>query len=65
MVYLDFKKAFDKVPRDLLIEKLQNFGMNGNLLKWIHSYLTNRQQRVVLEGTLSLWLELTSGVSQG
>ena len=57
MVYLDFEKAFDKVPHDLLIEKLQSFGIYGNLLKWINSYLTNRQQRVVLV--------VTSGVPQG
>ena len=43
MVYLDFEKAFDKVPHDLLIEKLQSFGIYGNLLKWLNSYLTNRQ----------------------
>ena len=65
MVYLDFEKAFDKVPHDLLIEKLQSFGIYGNLLKWLNSYLTNRQQRVVLEGKSSSWLELTSGVPQG
>ena len=65
MVYLDFEKAFDKVPRGLLIEKLQSFGIYGNLFKWLNSYLTNRQQRVVLEGKSSSWLEVTSGVPQG
>ena len=65
MVYLDFEKAFDKVPHDLLIGKLQSFGIYGNLLKWLNSYLTNRQQRVVLEGKSSSWLEVTSGVPQG
>ena len=65
MVYLDREKAFDKVPHDLLIEKLQSFGIYGNLLKWLNSYLTNRQQRVVLEGKSSSWLEVTSGVPQG
>ena len=65
MVYLDFEKAFDKVPHDLLIEKLQSFGIYGNLLKWLNSYLTNRQQRVVLEAKSFSWLEVTSGVPQG
>ena len=65
MVYLNFEKAFDKVPHDLLIEELQSFGIYGNLLKWINSYLTNRQQRVVLEGKSSSWLEVTGGVPQG
>ena len=62
MVYLDFEKAFDKVPHDLLIEKLQSFDIYGNLLKWLNSYLTDRQQHVVLEGKRSSWLEVTSGV---
>ena len=65
IVYLDFEKTFDKVPHDLLIEELQSFGIYGNLLKWINSYLTNRQQRVVLEGKRSSWLEVTGGVPQG
>ena len=65
MVYLDFEKAFDKVPHDLLIEKLQSFGIYGNLLKWLNSYLTNREQRVVLEAKSFSWLEVTSGVPQG
>ena len=65
MVYLDFEKSFDKVRRDLLIEKCQSFGIYGNLLKWLNSYLTNRQQRVVLESNSSSWLELTGGVPQG
>ena len=53
MIYLDFEKAFDKVPHNhdnLLIEKLQGFGIHGNLLKGLNSYLKNRQQRVVLAG---------------
>ena len=68
IVYLYFEKAFDKVPHhahDLLIEKLQSFGIYGNLLKWLNSYLTSRQQRVVLEGESSSWLEVISGVPQG
>ena len=61
MVYLDF----DKVPHDLLIEKLQSIVIYGNLLKWLNSYLTNRQQHVVLKGESSSWLEVTSCVPQG
>ena len=65
MVYLDFGKAFDKVPHDILIGKIQSFGIYGNLLKWINSYLTKRHQRVVLEWKSSSRLEVTSGVPQG
>ena len=65
MVYLDYEKKIEKVPHDLLIEKLKSLGIYGNLLKWLNLYLTNRQQRVVLEGKSSSWLEVTSGVPQG
>ena len=42
MAFLDFEKAFIKVPYNLLIEKLQSFGIYGNMLEWLTSYLTNR-----------------------
>ena len=42
--YLDFQKAFDKVPHKRLISKLQAYGIDGNLLSWIISFLSNRRQ---------------------
>jgi predicted component of type VI protein secretion system len=65
IIYLDFKKAFDKVPHERLILKIKSYGIEGNLLKWIRSWLSDRQQRVVLDGTTSEWLQVTSGVPQG
>ena len=65
IIYLDFSKAFDSVNHKLLFHKLQSFGINGNLLSWFKSYLTNRIQRVVLEGHASDWLPVLSGVPQG
>ena len=53
LIFLDFSKAFDYVPHHLLIHKLKSFGLNGSLLKWMSSYLTNRTQRVVIEGETS------------
>ena len=50
---LDFCKAFDKVAHQRLLLKLNQFGIKGNILRWIESFLTSRTQQVVLEGATS------------
>jgi len=65
MIYLDFAKAFDKVPRRRLLEKLRAHGVGGTVLQWIGAWLTGREQRVVLNGTESEWAAVRSGVPQG
>ncbi len=65
MAYLDFAKAFDLVPKKRLIEKLKAHGFTGKLLSWIENWLTNRRQRVVLNGKPSTWTAVLSGVPQG
>ena len=62
---LDFKKAFDKVDHRLLKYKLDFYGIRGKTLKWIESFLSNRSQRVVVDGQMSSPIEVTSGVPQG
>ena len=62
VIYLDFTKAFDKVPHHLLSRKLEILGIRESLPSWFQSYLSDRQQRVVL---YSNWLPVTSGVPQG
>ena len=65
VILLDFAKAFDKVPHERLIHKLDYYGVRGNTLKWIRSFLSDRQQEVVLDGATSDTAQVTSGVHQG
>ena len=58
-------KAFDKVRHDLLMEKLRDAGLGGNLLTWFRAYLYGRRQRVTVLGATSRDLPVTSGVPQG
>lgn len=65
-IYTDFTKAFDKVNHHLLCRKLDLwYGLHGNLLRWISSYLTRRSQLVALKGYKSGPITVTSGVPQG
>jgi hypothetical protein len=65
-IYLDLQKAFDKVPHAELLYKLQyHFGIEGQLLEWLRSFLTGRRQRVRIGQTYSNWEHVTSGVPQG
>ena len=64
-IFLDFSKAFDKVWHQGLIYKLEASGIHGNILHWLNSYLSNRKQRVCINGSYSSWLQINAGVPQG
>ena len=65
VLYMDFAKAFDKVPYQRLLKKIRAHVIDGRLYNWISSWLKNRRQRVVLNGSFSTWMEVFSGVPQG
>ena len=62
---MEFQKAFDTVPHNRLIAKLQSHGIRERLCTWKRDLLSNRLQRVVLNGEASEWLQVISGVPQG
>ncbi|MCG7878558.1 MAG: reverse transcriptase family protein [Candidatus Thiodiazotropha endolucinida] len=65
LVLLDFSKAFDKVNHSKLLLKLHSYGIRGSTLRWIQAFLSNRRQKVVIDGEESDSVPVTSGVPQG
>jgi hypothetical protein len=65
VVFLDFAKAFDKVTKERLLEKLMAHGAKGEVLNWIRNWLTDRWLRVFLNGMASSWARVISGVPLG
>ena len=65
VIYLDFQKAFDKVPHQRLILKLKSHGMGNSIINWIEQWLIDRRQRVVVDREVSSWKSVLSGVPQG
>ena len=65
-ILLDIRKCFDLISRDILLVKLENYGVRGSILRWFKSYFSNRTQRVNVNGTFSSNLVyLILGVLQG
>ena len=65
VVYIDFAKAFDKVDFKVLLEKVASLGFGGKVGRWLHTFLSNRTQRVMENGKLSDPSAVLSGVPQG
>ena len=64
-VFIDLKKAFDTVNHQILLKKLEHYGIRGIPLDWFKSYLSNRKRYVSVNGNTSETLEVTCGVPQG
>ena len=65
IIYMDFMKAFDSVPHRRLLAKLSAYGIQGKVFDWVQAFLTNRQQRVLVNGAESEPAPVTSGIPQG
>lgn len=65
MIYLDISKAFDRVWHDGLLLKLKSIGIRDPLLAWFKSYLSDRKQRVIIDGQSSEWTSVKAEVPQG
>ena len=65
VVYLDVQKAFDKMPHQRLLLKLKAHGIDNDVINWIEKWLTHRRQRVIVDGEISNWKYVLSGMPQG
>ena len=65
VIYTDFSKAFDSVPHQRLLKKMESLGITGNTLSWVKAFLSNRQQCVRVDDKLSNWISVISGIPQG
>ena len=65
VLLVDFSKAFDLIDHNIVINKLDSLGVPKVLIRWIHAFLSQRQQRVRLRDEVSDWLSINGGVPQG
>ena len=65
VIYTDFRKAFDAVPHQRLLKKLGAYGLGSKVVKWLEGFLCGRKQCVSVNGVMSAWVDVTSGIPQG
>ena len=64
-VFIDLKKAFDAINHNILIDKMEHYGVRGTANKWIVNYLNGRQQYVQIDNVHSSYKEVIHGIPQG
>jgi len=62
VIFLDYTNAFDKVLHRRLLAKLQSHGIDGQVVKWVASWLKGRKQRVCIDRSSSHWADVLSGI---
>ena len=65
VVFFDYAKAFASIPHAPLLSVLSQSGLKPHIVRWLAAYLTNRQQQVMVNGSLSAFVHASSGVPQG
>ena len=65
VIYTDFAKAFDTVPRGRLLTKLKSYNISDKLIAWIQDFLCNSIQSICVNGEFSTWFDVLSGIPQG
>ena len=64
-LFVDYNKAFDHVDHSTVLSKMAALDADPCTIRWMHSFLSNRQQRVKIGSTVSQWTTLTGGMPQG
>ena len=64
-LFIDFSKAFDRADHTTVLHKMSSLNVHATLLRWMHSFLLHRQQRVKVGDVTSQWVGLNAGVPQG